>query len=103
MPGEVSASKGKRTPRSAVLDSRPEYERLGVWLRARREEVGIQQKPLSRSVGKPEQFLNKVEHGRQRIDLVEFLDVFQAMGIDPELTVGQLVEIASGETRPLDR
>ena len=95
MPGEHAESKGKRTPRSAVLDARPEYERLGRWLRARREQSGHQQKPLSRSIGKPEQFLNKVEHGRQRIDLIEFLDLFQALGLDRGMTIGELIDIAS--------
>lgn len=83
-----------------MLDSRPEYERIGHWLRARREEASLQQKPLSRLMGKPEQFLNKVEHGRQRIDLVEFLDLCRVLGLDPGQTVGELAEIASGKILP---
>ena len=36
-------------------------------------------------MGKPEHFLNRVEAGRQRIDLVELLDLLAIL--DPEMQV----------------
>jgi len=88
---EDSTHGKKRTARSAVLDTRPEYERFGAWMRAQREAAGLQQRPISRLLGKPEQFINKVEHGKQRIDVVEFLDFCQALGIEPATTLGELL------------
>jgi ribosome-binding protein aMBF1 (putative translation factor) len=77
----MSADREKvSSPRSAVLSQRPEYQRLGEWIRKARESKGLQQKPLSRALGKPEQFLNKVEQGRQRIDVVEFSDLLRELG-----------------------
>lgn len=66
-----------KTPRSTTIGSRPEYAELGEFIRKLRESKGLQQKPLSRAMGKPEQFLNKVEAGRQRIDVVEFFDLLK--------------------------
>jgi transcriptional regulator with XRE-family HTH domain len=57
-----------------AVDLRPEYERLGRWLRALREKNGISQRALSIRLGKPVAYIHKVEMGRQRMDLVEFVD-----------------------------
>ncbi len=65
--------------RNSVLSSRPEYLLLGEWIARQREAQGLGQKPLSRALGKPEQFLNKVERGRQRLDLVEFFDLMNRL------------------------
>lgn len=78
----------KHSPRTAVLQTRPEYERLGRWIRTHRESAGLSQRALSRRLGKSEQFLHKVEHGRQRIDLVEFLDLCLALQITDEELLG---------------
>lgn len=81
----MSANRDKvRSQRAPVLSQRAEYELLGSWIRKLREERGIGQKPLSRKLGKPEVFLNKVEHGRQRIDLVEFADLLRELHAEPE-------------------
>jgi len=52
-------------------------------------------------MGKPEQFLVKVERGRQRIDLVEFLDLVRVLGLDPTMTLQELLDavaIPEGQT-----
>lgn len=94
MAGEKNAQR-KPSPRSAVLNTRPEYERLGKWLRKAREEAGFDQRPLSLQIGKSGQFLNKVEQARQRIDVVDFLDVIRALGVGGEVTLADLVEVIS--------
>lgn len=42
---------------------------------------GLEQRPLSRKLGKPEQYLTKVEAGKQRIDLIEFLDLLRLLDV----------------------
>lgn len=81
------------TRRSAVLHARPEYERLGKWLRSVREAAGLEQKPVSRAIGKPAQFLNKVEQGKQRIDVVEFVDLLRALNYVGDVAVNDLFEV----------
>lgn len=41
-------------------------------------------------MGKPAQFLTKVENGHQRIDVVEFLDLVRIIGLSPAVTVSDL-------------
>lgn len=74
--------KDRKQSRSAVLSSRPDYQELGEWLRGLRIEAGFEQKPLSRLLGKPDQFIHKVESGKQRIDLVEFRDLLRLLRVD---------------------
>lgn len=69
-----------RSARTSTVD--PRYAELGAWIRQRRESKGLQQKPLSRVLGKPEHFLNRVESGRQRIGLIEFLELLAVL--DPD-------------------
>lgn len=88
---DESNEKRTRALRSAVLDARPEYERLGRWIKKIRESKGLQQKPLSRALGKPEQFLNKVEHGRQRLDVVELIDLLKLLDLDESVPIGELM------------
>lgn len=87
-----SERKKSRSARSAVLPHRPEYQRLGEWIRQARESKGLQQKPLSRRLGKPEQFLNRVEMGRQRIDVVDFVDLLKALGINEPLRLQEIFD-----------
>jgi ribosome-binding protein aMBF1 (putative translation factor) len=94
MEGEKK-TKRRAMVRTAVLHVRPEYERLGEWIRSVRETAGLQQKPLSRAIGKPEQFLNKVEQGRQRIDVVEFVDLLRAMKFEGDIPVSELYQALS--------
>jgi DNA-binding transcriptional regulator YiaG len=87
----------KSAPRTSTLGTRPEYAELGDLIRGLRESKGLQQKPLSRAMGKPEQFLNKVEMGRQRIDVIEFLDLLHLIepggGDSQSMLLGRLNNI----------
>jgi ribosome-binding protein aMBF1 (putative translation factor) len=93
---ECDEPKKIRATRSVVLSSRPDYERIGLWIRGERMRRGVGQKELSRKLGKPEQFMNKVEHGRQRIDLVEFLDVAAILGLGRDVTLADLLGCSRG-------
>ena len=73
-----------------MLSARAEYSILGQWIRQERETRGLEQKPLSRAIGKPEQFLGKVESGKQRIDVVEFCDLMFAMGFEHEIGLTEI-------------
>jgi transcriptional regulator with XRE-family HTH domain len=81
----------RKGPESAV-NLRAEYARLGRWLGQQREAAGISQRALSRLVGKPESYINKVELGLRRIDLVEFLDIARAVKMDSKMPLAELLK-----------
>ncbi|MBS1702599.1 MAG: helix-turn-helix transcriptional regulator [Armatimonadetes bacterium] len=79
-----------RSARSGTID--PRYAELGAWIRQLRESKGLQQKPLSRAMGKPEHFLNRVESGRQRIGLVEFLELLNILDPERKVAIDRLLD-----------
>jgi transcriptional regulator with XRE-family HTH domain len=60
-----------------------EYARLIAMLVAVRERAGIRQQPLAERLGKPQSFIAKYEGGERRIDLIEFIAIARALGVDP--------------------
>ncbi|MHA7774688.1 helix-turn-helix domain-containing protein [Roseibium sp. M-1] len=48
-----------------------------------RKAAGLTQEQLASKLGKPQSFVAKYEGGERRLDLVEFLDVAEAIGSDP--------------------
>lgn len=48
-----------------------------------RENAGISQRKLAARLKKPQSFISNYESGRGRIDLVEFLKITAALGVDP--------------------
>ena len=61
--------------------------------------MGQGQRAASRAIGKSENFLGRVEFGRQRIDVIEFLDLADELGLDPQMTIEQIAEAARGKAR----
>ncbi len=48
-----------------------------------RSELGLTQVQLAGRLSRPQSFVSKVERGERRLDLIEFLEVAQALDIDP--------------------
>ncbi len=67
----------QETPRSA------EYGVLLDLLRAARESSGLTQKEICDRLGKPRNYLIKVERGERRLDVIETFALCDAMGIEP--------------------
>lgn len=59
------------------------YKRLCSLLRARRREAQLTQDEVAGRLGKPQSFVSKYEKGERRVDLVEFLDIADAIGFKP--------------------
>lgn len=47
-----------------------------------RNKAGLTQVGLAKRLGKPQSFVSKFERGERRLDVVEFFDVAEAIGID---------------------
>ncbi len=48
-----------------------------------RKAAGLTQHGLARRLKKPQSFIAKYEGGERRIDVVEFLAITRAIGVDP--------------------
>lgn len=95
MPDKDAGKPTDHPTRRSVLSSRPDYLALGEWIRHERESRGLHQRPLSRAMGKPAEYLNKVEMGKQRIDVVEFFDLLWLMSNSEEIVREQVKELAT--------
>ncbi|MBS0225713.1 MAG: helix-turn-helix transcriptional regulator [Proteobacteria bacterium] len=61
---------------------RTETRLLSQRLREIREELGITQIDLSESIGQSQTFVSNLERGNRRIDVVELIDLCDALGIE---------------------
>lgn len=59
------------------------YDRFKELLAERRRAVGLTQADLAIRLARPQSFVSKYERGERRIDVIEFLEVAQAIGFDP--------------------
>lgn len=55
---------------------------LGELLQAARRAVGCTQAELAHRLGRPQSYVSKYEQGARRLDLLEFLEIAQALQID---------------------
>ncbi len=60
-----------------------EYRRLIDAVRSARKEVGLTQQALADRLGCPQSYIAKVEGYERRLDIVEFLHICRALGVDP--------------------
>lgn len=64
-----------------------EYEHFRALMVAAREKVGMTQAETSVKLGRPQSFISKYENGERRLDVVEFIQVCSALGVDPRTIV----------------
>ena len=60
-----------------------EYRRFSLALRAARMVAGLSQNELAAKLGVRQDFISKIESGRRRLDVIEFLRIVNAIGADP--------------------
>jgi len=56
---------------------------LGEVLARAREAAGVKQADLAARLGMPASYLSKIENGTRRLDVVELIQIAEAMGVDP--------------------
>ncbi|WP_070155606.1 helix-turn-helix domain-containing protein [Sphingobium phenoxybenzoativorans] len=62
----------------------PDYRAAIDAIKAARIAQKISQRELARRLGKPPSFVNKIELLERRLDILEFVQISQAIGIGPE-------------------
>lgn len=63
------------------------YQAFLALLRSLRVEGGVTQTELGSRLGNTQTFVSKVERGERRLDVVEFVEWCEALGVLPEATL----------------
>ena len=67
-----------------------QHQRLCELLTQARLAAGLTQVDVARRLGKPQSFVSKYEGGERRLDVIEFLAIAHAIGIDPAAILAEL-------------
>ena len=71
-----------------------EYDRFRELLVKARKSKLLTQAALARKLSRPQSYVSKYEIGERRLDVIEFLEVARAIGIDPVRFVRDLARRA---------
>lgn len=63
---------------------------LGSVLVRARERAGLKQSEVAARLALPASYLSKVENGTRRLDVIEFIQIAQAMNSDPAEIIREL-------------
>jgi transcriptional regulator with XRE-family HTH domain len=66
------------------------YKRLLIKLIDARKAAGLTQVELASKLGRPQSFVSKYENGERRIDVIEFLDICEAIGAEGQIRIEEL-------------
>ncbi|WP_071773663.1 helix-turn-helix domain-containing protein [Burkholderia ubonensis] len=61
----------------------PRYRQVAVLLTELRKQRGLLQQDVAERLSRPQSFVSKYESGVRRVDLIELLDILQALDVDP--------------------
>ena len=74
----------------------PRQTRLQELLSSRRIAAGLTQDQVARRLRRPQSFVSKYELGERRLDVIELIEVSDALGIDPCKLIKELITIRQG-------
>lgn len=60
-----------------------DYARFRLLLVEARRRAGLSQAQLAAKLSRPQSFVSKFERGERRLDVIEFKQVAEAVGVDP--------------------
>jgi transcriptional regulator with XRE-family HTH domain len=72
-----------------------EYKHFLRLLVAARKDADLTQQTIASKLKKPQSFVSKYERGERRLDVVEFLVIARAIGIDPSSFLRELSKSAA--------
>jgi transcriptional regulator with XRE-family HTH domain len=71
----------------------PRQQQLRALLRDLRKRRHLTQTQLAKRLAKPQSFVAKYEGGERRLSVIEFIDVVSAIGVDPAVVFGKLIDV----------
>ncbi len=69
----------------------PRYVLFRALLVSERERNGLTQVDIATRLGRPQSYVSKYERGERRLDIIEFIDVANVLGVDPHELFRMLV------------
>ena len=60
------------------------YRKLLAWLKSERERQDLSMRDLAEKLDVPHSFVGKIETAERRLDLLEYVEYCEALGIKPE-------------------
>jgi len=79
--------KGMTMPKSIYKKN---YNNLKKLLIGARKTSGLTQSALADKLSKPQSFVSKYESGERRLDVIEFIEITDALSIDPAKIIKQI-------------
>jgi transcriptional regulator with XRE-family HTH domain len=76
-----------------TLGSRRHKALIGLLIE-RREALGMTQTQLADRLGEYQSFVARLESGQRRVDVVEFLELADALGFDPRKALASVRKIS---------
>ena len=67
------------------------YTRFLELLITARKDADVTQDEVARRLNRPQSFVSKYENGERRVDVIEFLEISQAIGFDPIAFIRKIV------------
>ena len=61
----------------------PQHQKLRDLLISARKKAGLTQAEVAERLNRPQSFVAKYEGGERRLDVIEFIQVARAVGLDP--------------------
>jgi transcriptional regulator with XRE-family HTH domain len=68
------------------------YDQFRQLLVEARKTAGLTQVDLAKRLKRPQSFVSKFERGERRLDVIEFLDIAETVGIDPYKFLSKVAE-----------
>src|ERR1043165_2286808 len=90
--GAMTARHGGSDRVSTKAKLAAELRILGEVLARVRERAGVKQADLAARLGMPASYLSKIESGTRRLDVIELVQIAEALGTDPAEIVRQVTD-----------
>lgn len=75
------------------------HARLIQLLTEQRKRAGLTQAEVAKALGRHQPFIAGIESGQRRVDVVEFLDLAEIIGLDPVKVLRALARVPAGSDR----
>lgn len=67
---------------------------LRDWLKSQRKAQNLTMRSLAHRIKKPHSFIQRIEDGERRLDVVEFVWYCTELGIDPHLGIDLILKLS---------
>lgn len=68
------------------------HARFGEWVKETREALGMSQAVFAQHVGKSQSFIARTETAERRMDIVEFIELAEALGTSPRKLFDRVID-----------